>query len=88
MEVCHERSCAIYFDGKGGEIKSFMEETLSKMLDVRGHWLSLSAPYKNFTDVAKKSLKLIDDSSNFSLERINEAYGYHLSCYSFFYGHH
>ena len=84
MEVYHERSCAIHFDGKGGEIKSFTEETLSKMLDVRGHWLSLSAPYKNFTDVAKKSLKLIDDSSNFSLERINEAYGYHLSCYRFF----
>ena len=35
MEVCHERSCAIHFDGKGGEIKSFTEETLSKMLDVR-----------------------------------------------------
>ena len=84
LEVCHERRCAIHFDGKGGEIKSFTEETLSKMLDVRRHWLSLSAPYKNFTDVAKKSLKLIDDSSNFSLERINEAYGYHLSCYRYF----
>ena len=23
MEVCHERSCAIHFDGKGGEIKSY-----------------------------------------------------------------
>lgn len=83
MEVCHRRSCAIHFDGKG-EIKSFTNETLTKMLDVRGHWLSLSAPYKNFTDVAKKSIKLIDESSNFNLERINEAYGYHPSFYRYF----
>ena len=56
---------------KEEKLRVLTEETLSKMLDVRGHWLSLSAPYKNFTDVAKKSLKLIDDFSNFSLERIN-----------------
>ena len=75
MEVCHNRSCAIHFEGKGGEIKSFTNETLAKMLDVRRQWLNMSAPYKNFTDVAKESLRLIDDSSNFNLDGINGAYG-------------
>ena len=84
MEVCQNRSCAIHFDGKGGEIKRFRDETLTKMLDVRGQWLCLSAPYKNFTDVAKKSLKLIENSSNFDLGKINEVCGYHLSCYRYF----
>ena len=83
-EVCHNRSCAIHLREKGGEIKSFTNETLTKMLEVREQWLNLSAPYKNFTDVAKKSLKLIDDSSNFNLDGINESYCYHPSCYRYF----
>ena len=84
MEVCHNRSCAIHFEGKGGEIKSFTNETLAKMLDARRQWLNMSAPYKNFTDVAKESLKLIDDYCNFNLDEINGAYGYHPSCYRYF----
>ena len=84
MEACHNRSCAIHFDGKVGEIKSFTTETLTKIFDVRGQWLNLSAPYKNFTEVAEKSLKLIEDSSDFNVDRINEAYGYHPSCYRYF----
>ena len=74
----------IHFEGKGGEIKSFTNETLAKMLDVRRQWLNMSAPYKNFTDVAKEFLKLIDNSSNFYLDGINGAYGYHTLCYRYF----
>ena len=84
MEVCHNRSCAIHFEGKGGETKSFTNKTLAKMLDVWRQWLNMSEPYKNFTDVPKESLKLIDDSSNFNLDGINGAYGYHPSCYRYF----
>jgi hypothetical protein len=84
MEVEKNRICAIHFDGKGGEIKSFTNETLINIFDIRGQWLNLSASYKNFTEVATESLKLIDDSGNYNIDQINEAYGYHLSCYHYF----
>ena len=77
MAFSHEHKCAIHFDGKeNGELKEFTERTLAKVRDVRSQWLSLPGPYKNFTKVAKESLKTIGD--NIDLEKVNEACGYWL----------
>lgn len=40
MHVCHNRNCVIQFFGK--EIKSFTEETLTKMIDLWEEWLNES----------------------------------------------
>ena len=53
MEACNNQSCAIHFDGKEGEIKSFTNETLTKIFDVRGQWLNLCAMMS--VDNVKKS---------------------------------
>ncbi len=84
MAFSNDRKCAIHFDGKKGELKSFTQETLAKVKDVRAQWLSLPEPYKNFSEVAKESFKLIDDNLVLELQEINEACGYHLHCYRTF----
>ena len=84
MAFSNDRKCAIHFDGKKGELKSFTQETLAKVKDVRAQWLSLPEPYKIFSEVAKESFKLIDDNLVLELQEINEACGYHLHCYRTF----
>jgi hypothetical protein len=85
MASSHCRECAIHFEGKNvGELKSFTQETLAKVKDVQVQWLSLPEPYKKFSDVAKDSLKLIDDNQVLQLQEINEACGCHLHCYRTF----
>ena len=72
MAFSHGRKCAIHFDGKkDGELKSFTQETLAKVKDVQAQWLSLPEPYKNFSEVAKESFKLIDDNLVLELQEIN-----------------
>lgn len=74
--------CIIHFDGKGGEIKKITKETLAKITDIRKQWLSLSSPYKSFTEVAKKSYEFFADSDD--LDSLGGNCGYHLACYRSF----
>lgn len=77
------RTCIIHFQGKEGEIKKLTEGTVAKIIDVRKQWLSLSAPYNPFTDIAKRSFDFIKDSDERSINDI-ETCGYHLACYQNF----
>ena len=75
--------CVVHFDGKYGEIKKLTEGTFAKIIDMRKQWLNLSSSYREFTEVAKKSFKFIDDSDELT-ELVEETCGYHLDCYRTF----
>ena len=75
--------CVVHFDGKDGEIKKLTETTFAKIIDMRKQWLNLSSSYREFTEVAKKSFKFIDDSDELT-ELVEETCGYHIDCYRTF----
>ena len=75
--------CVVHFDGKDGEIKKLTEGTFAKIIDMRKQWLNLSSSYREFTEVAKKSFKFIEDSDELT-ELVEETCGYHLDCYQTF----
>ena len=87
MDTCRASSdaiCIIHFDSKDGEIKKLTEGTLAKIIDMRKQWLSLSSSYREFTEVAKRSFKFIDDSDELNITSVEETCGYHPDCYQTF----
>ena len=78
-----EDNCALHFDKKDGNKRDFTPNTYQTFLSKRDEWLSLGKDYKEFTEVARRSLDIIPPGTKFNhITKKNNAY--HSSCYQLF----